>query len=42
MTTVGYGDISPVTYTENIFVICINFISIGVFAYFLNNIGSIV
>ena len=42
MTSVGYGDISPVTYIEHIFVIVINFISCGVFAYFINNIGRIV
>jgi hypothetical protein len=33
MTTVGYGDISPVTIYERIFVIFISFIASGIFAY---------
>jgi hypothetical protein len=42
MNTVGYGDISPVTDLEKIFVICMTLISCGVFGYAINTIGSIV
>lgn len=42
MITVGYGDITPVTTEERIFVIVICLLSCGVFAYSVNSIGSII
>jgi voltage-gated potassium channel Kch len=36
MITIGYGDITPITTLERIFVILITLISCGVFAYSLN------
>jgi hypothetical protein len=33
MTTIGYGDISPVSIYEKLFVIFISFIASGIFAY---------
>ena len=41
MSTVGYGDIFPINKYEKLFVIIVNFISCGVFAYCLNKISSI-
>ena len=42
MITLGYGDIVPITIIERIYVICITFISCGVFGYTVNTIGNIV
>ncbi len=42
MITLGYGDITPITRLEKMFVICMTFISCGVFAYSVNTIGSII
>ncbi|KAL4435261.1 hypothetical protein ABPG74_017353 [Tetrahymena malaccensis] len=42
MITVGYGDITPTTTVERIFVILICFVGCGVFAYSVNSIGSII
>lgn len=42
MITVGYGDISPNTDWERVFVIIITLIACGVFAYSVNSIGNIV
>lgn len=42
MITVGYGDISPTTYTEKIISIVITIISCGVFAYAVNTIDIII
>ena len=39
MITVGYGDITPVTNKEKIFIIFITLISCAVFAYAVNTIG---
>ena len=41
MCTVGYGDISPITNLEKIFVIVSTLFSCGVFAYAINTIGQI-
>ena len=41
MTTIGFGDITPITVYEKLFVIIISFISSGLFGYSLNLIGSI-
>ncbi|KAL4438752.1 hypothetical protein ABPG74_013425 [Tetrahymena malaccensis] len=42
MNTVGYGDITPNTNIEKIFVVFITVICCGVFGYAINTIGSIV
>ena len=42
MITVGYGDITPITDVERVFVIVITLLSCGVFAYSVNSIGSII
>lgn len=41
MTTIGYGDITPVNLSERIFVIFMTMFSTAVFAYSVNNIGQI-
>jgi hypothetical protein len=41
MITVGYGDIVAFTIQERIFFCFVMILSCGVFAYSLNNIGSI-
>lgn len=42
MITLGYGDFVPKTSYERIFVIFITLISCGVFAYSINQIGTII
>ena len=42
MITVGYGDISPSTLRERIFVIVFMVFACGIFAYNLNRVGLIV
>ena len=42
ITTVGYGDISPVTNLEKIYVMIAMLIACGFFAYIVGSIGSIV
>ena len=42
MITVGYGDIYPINISEKLYVIAVNFVSCGVFAYCLQKIGSAV
>ena len=42
MSTLGYGDIYPITTFEKIYVIFVTLISSGVFAYTVNTIGDIV
>ena len=42
MVSVGYGDITPITMNERIFVIVAMLISSLIFAYIVNRIGSIV
>ena len=42
MTTVGYGDIVPVTKNERLFSMFITIIASGVFAFTLNSIGTII
>jgi hypothetical protein len=39
MCTVGYGDISPVTNFERIFVMVVVVVGCGVYAYAINTIG---
>lgn len=38
MITIGYGDITPTTIYEKIFVIFVSFIASGIFAYAIVNI----
>ena len=40
-TTVGYGDITPITMPERIYGIFNAIISCGIFAYSVNTIGNI-
>ena len=42
MITVGYGDVVAITKYEKIYVICVTFLACGVFAYAVNQIGSII
>jgi len=42
MITVGYGDITPTTDSERVFVIVVTLLSCGVFAYSVNSIGTII
>lgn len=42
MTTIGYGDIHPVSNTEKIFLCFIGFVTSGLFAYNISTISSIV
>ena len=42
MITVGYGDITPLTVTEKLYVIFVTLIACGVFAYSINSIGFII
>lgn len=39
MITVGYGDITPVTFVEKVFIMVMTLISCGVFAYIVNTVG---
>lgn len=39
MSTIGYGDISPVSVLEKIYGIVISFLACGVFAFAVNMIG---
>lgn len=41
MITVGYGDITPQTYQEKLYVIVVTIISSGCFGYVINTIGNI-
>lgn len=41
MSTIGYGDISPVTNLEKIVGTVISLVACGVFAYAVNMIGTI-
>ena len=41
MMTIGYGDITPSTGPEKIYVIILTVISSGIFGYSMNTIGSI-
>lgn len=41
MTTIGYGEITPVNSTERTFVIFIAIFATAVFAYSVNNMGQI-
>jgi hypothetical protein len=41
MISVGYGDITPVTIIEKVFVIVVIIVGQGVFAYTVSSIGSI-
>lgn len=41
MTTVGYGDIVPVTSVEKLFGIIVMLLACCVFAYIMNSIGGI-
>lgn len=41
MSTVGYGDITPITYNEKILSIFLTIVSCGVFAFAVNTVGSI-
>jgi len=42
MITLGYGDITPITSVEKIFVIFVTLISCGIFAYAINSIGYVI
>ncbi len=41
MITVGFGDIVPKTIKEKLYVIVVQLISCGIFAYVVNSIGGI-
>jgi hypothetical protein len=41
MMTVGYGDISPVTQRERIYVIIMTLTSTFIFGYAINTVGAI-
>jgi len=41
MVTVGYGDITPISYQERIYVIIVIIFSCGMFGYSMNTIGAI-
>ena len=41
MTTVGYGDIVPVTSVEKIYCIIVMLLACCIFAYIMNSIGGI-
>ena len=41
MTTIGYGDVTPVTNPEKIFAMLIMILSSGIFGYTMNRIGNI-
>lgn len=40
MVTIGYGEITPKTSYEKVYVIIVTFISCGTFAYAINLIGE--
>ncbi len=42
MLTIGYGDITPTTNAEKIYIIVFAFIACGIFAYSINSVGIIV
>jgi hypothetical protein len=42
LVTVGYGDITPSTSVEKIYVTLIVMIGCGLFSYIINTIGSII
>ena len=42
MTTVGYGDIIPVSKREKVFAIVIMSLACGVFAYTVGSIGNVI
>lgn len=39
MTTIGYGDITPVNLTERLYCIIMTLLSSAIFAYSINSIG---
>ena len=41
MVTVGYGDITPSTSSEIVYVIVFTLLSVSVFGYIINTIGQI-
>lgn len=41
MTTVGYGDITPISNIEKAYIVFITLVSSIIFAYSVNTIGSI-
>ena len=41
MTTVGYGDVVPITSTEKIFGMVVMLLACCIFAYIMNSIGGI-
>jgi len=42
MTTVGYGDVSPISTNERLFGMVGMIIAAGVYAYIINNVGKMV
>lgn len=41
MCTIGYGDITPISAIEKIYVIIMTSVSCGIYAYAVNVVGSI-
>ena len=41
LTTVGYGDIKPVTSYERLFLILFSLFAAGIFGYILNQVGNV-
>jgi hypothetical protein len=41
LTTIGYGDIVPVTNTQTVYTMCVMIVGVGIYGYVIGNISSI-